>query len=222
MADEARRKWRIPRRKTFAVTVVSLLAAALIFAAFPLYRQYAIVSAFRARGFFLTINDGYPPGWLSDLLPSNWRESVSSEWCDAFGYVNAIAGPGDPGKEFTDNDFAALRSLPYLRELDLGHSAITDAGLSQLEQMTQLKYLLLDNTQIGDAGVTHLSNLTNLKVLHLGNTRITDAALLQLEEMEELRKLSVQKTRVTKDGVAKLRKALPDLSQVITVLEGVE
>jgi hypothetical protein len=215
MHDKERMKRRVPHIRLVAVALVLLLAVILGFSVRPIYRQHAIVSAFRARGFDVAVVEGYPPGWLDPVLPTSVRQSVYTAWSDAFGEVIAVAGPGDPGQEFTDRDFSTLLALPALRDLNVGHSLITDAGLVQLEKMPQLKYLLLDNTQIGDAGVAHLRNLTNLKVLHLGNTRIT-------EEMEDLRKLSVQKTRVTKDGVARLRKALPDLSQVITVLEGVE
>ncbi len=214
------RKRRVPHIRWVAVALVLSLVS--FWESVP-GRSTVSTRLFRRLepGFFIEIDGGDPPGWLCDLMPADWWRSMSAEWSDAFGRVKSITGGGDPGKEFTDGDLPTCSHCRALR-VDLGHSLITDAGLVQLEQVPELKYLLLDNTQIGDAGVAHLRNLTNLKVLHLGNTRITDAALLQLEEMEDLRKLSVQKTRVTKDGVARLRKALPDLSQVITILEGVE
>jgi hypothetical protein len=210
---------RIPRIKWLAFALVLSLAFVLRFNAWPIYRQHAIVAEFRARGFYVAIVEGYPPGCLDPVIPTSVRQSVYTAWSDAFGEVIAITGQGDAGREFTDRDFSTVLALPALRELDLGHSRITDAGLVQLEKKPDLKYLLIDNTQIGDAGVAHLRDLTNLKVLHLGKTRITDAALADLAGMKNLRKLSVQKTRVTRNGIARLRRALPELTQIVEIAE---
>jgi hypothetical protein len=219
MRESVRLSRRIPHIKLLAFTFVLSLVVVLRFNARPIYFQHSIVAEFRVRGFYVTIVEGYPPGWLNQVVPTSLRQSLYTAWSDAFGEVIAISGRGDPGREFTDRDFSTVLALPNLRELDLGHSLITDAGLVQLEKMPDLKYLLIDNTQIGDSGVAHLRNLTNLKVLHLGKTRITDAALTHLEGMKNLRKLSVQKTGVTKNGIARLRRALPDLIQIVEIAE---
>src|SRR5690606_17249827 len=83
------------------------------------------------------------------------------------------------GSTFDNSSLQYL--LPVSRlimNLDLGNTAITDAGLRAVAGMPNLRSLKLDETGITDAGLFHLRSLNNLKTLNLVATNISDEGLL--------------------------------------------
>ena len=58
--------------------------------------------------------------------------------------------------------------------------------------------------------VEAVAKLQQLTTLGLDNTQITDAGLKELAEVHKLKYLVLIKTKVTKEGVAELKKALPN------------
>src|SRR5207247_952265 len=74
------------------------------------------------------------------------------------------------GCVFPDSLLAVLHELPYMKQLQFGHSKISDAGLSHLRGCNGLESLTLIQTNIGDEGLVHLEGLKNLKSLTLNSS----------------------------------------------------
>ena len=72
----------------------------------------------------------------------------------------------------TDADLAFLNR--GVRNLCLGHTAVTDAGLEQVHECAQLQWLDLSFTAAGDAGLARFAAAEKLEQLNLEQTRITD------------------------------------------------
>lgn len=95
----------------------------------------------------------------------------------------------------TDDDLAALRQLPALRELELAGTAIGDAGLAHVGAVSQLRALDLSTCRaITPAGYAQLATLRELETLKLPNTGIDDAGLRALAPLR-LRRLDVTNDR---------------------------
>jgi hypothetical protein len=115
------------------------------------------------------------------------------------------------GPETTDEVVAEkLKGLTKLKELDLGGTGVTDAGLVHLKGLTKLKELDLSFTKITDAGLIHLKGHTKLESLVLSNTYVTDAGLVHLKGLTNLERLYLDGTQVTDAGIQDLQRALPN------------
>ena len=102
------------------------------------------------------------------------------------------------GTNFGDKDLAKLAAIgANLRWLDLGGTAITDAGLAQLASMPNLTRLHLERTHISDAGLSKVAALRQLEYLNLYGTEITDSGLDQLQSIPKLKQLYLWQTKVT-------------------------
>jgi hypothetical protein len=131
----------------------------------------------------------------------------------------------------SDHDVDWLTDLKYLREVDLSHTKITDAGVVKLEKL-QLQTLSLSSTAVTDAcirklplrslrtleladcglsevGVRELSSAKRIETLHIGGGRITNRCLEYLRKLKSLRRLEIETSRITPSGVADFHKALP-------------
>jgi YHS domain-containing protein len=93
--------------------------------------------------------------------------------------------------------------------LNLGGTAVTDAGLKALAGLKNLRRLHLERTAAGDAGVEHLKGLADLQYLNLYGTKVTDAAVASLSCLKKLKSLYLWQTAVTEAGGEALKKALP-------------
>jgi len=122
------------------------------------------------------------------------------------------------GRDLTDEGLADVAALKNVVTLNLRDTKITGAGLVHLKGLTQLTRLHLERTKIDDAGIANLASLQNLEYLNLYGTEVTDKALDHLAGLKNLKKLFVWQTKVTDDGVAKLKKAIPD----IKIVQGVD
>src|SRR5262249_32009681 len=80
----------------------------------------------------------------------------------------------------TDVGMKDVASLPQLRELHLGQTAVTDAGLKELAALRQLQTLGLRQTKVTDAGLQHLLACKQLRNLELQGTQVTDPAIQEL------------------------------------------
>ena len=107
-----------------------------------------------------------------------------------------------------------LKSLSHLVSLEIWGNRVTDAGLRHLAPLTQIKQLCIHGTSITDSGLQHIQALTQLEELSVYETGISDAGLPYLAALKNLKRLSCCTWRleqhVTGDGVAKLKKALPN------------
>jgi len=74
----------------------------------------------------------------------------------------------------------ALGAFPYLRQLNLANTGVTDQDLSVWPDLPQLEYLDLSGTRISDASVDRLTGYHSLLRLRVSNTRISHAGLQKL------------------------------------------
>jgi hypothetical protein len=104
-----------------------------------------------------------------------------------------------------DDDLAALRELPALRELDLKGTGISEAGLAEVGSHGALEVLdLSDCTHLSAEGLAQLRTLTQLVELRIPNSQLDDACLQALAPLQ-LRRLDVTHARrVTDAGWAAL------------------
>jgi hypothetical protein len=135
----------------------------------------------------------------------------------------------------TDAGLHHIQRLNGLRRLTLP-PRVTDAGMRYLADLGQLQVLLVFGKSITDAGLEHLkglkqletlnvglnpvtgrglAQLSQLRVLYLGYAPITDDDLEKLRELKNLQRMDLRPgayggIRFTKEGVAKLRQALPN------------
>jgi len=96
----------------------------------------------------------------------------------------------------TDRDLELLKSLRYVRDLDLANTRISDDGLVIVGQLRRLRSLTFLGPQIGDHGVAHLKRL-QLEQLSLWKTNVTDAGVGHLRDMRTLRNLVLDETQIT-------------------------
>lgn len=121
---------------------------------------------------------------------------------------------------------------PYVRDLHLANTGITDEGLSHLKNIVGMRIFSLKSKwqsideqkllhemahgqdgfgfepEITDAGLAHLEDKKEMRELILNSTGITDAGLEHLRAMTHLQVLSVWNTGITDAGVQELAKAL--------------
>ena len=114
------------------------------------------------------------------------------------------------GMRLTEVGVKSLTELKHVRRLVASDTALTDTFLKELKALEDLGDLNLSFTRVTDAGVAVLKDFKNLTALNLASTAITDNCLNDLGQCPKLKVLTVFNTKVTKDGLDKLRKALPD------------
>ena len=96
-------------------------------------------------------------------------------------------------------------------KLSIPYSPIQDSSLRHLTRLTELTELRIIKSEITDVGLKQIGQLTNLQSLVLPGTKITDQGLPELHGMKNLRHLQLNPNEgVTAEGIAELRKALPD------------
>ena len=119
------------------------------------------------------------------------------------------------GNAVTDTTLAPLPALAKkLIHLDLGQTAVTDAGLGRIKGLTGLVRLHLEGTKITDAGLMHLKGMTGLEYLNVYGTAVTDAGLAHLSGLKNLKRLYVWQTKVTDAGIEQLKKTLPQVEVI--------
>ena len=117
---------------------------------------------------------------------------------------------------FGDADLAALAPVAgALVWLDLGETAVTDAGLAGLAAMKHLRRLQLDHTAVTGAGLAHLAGLPQLESLNLVGTSLTDADVPALARLPRLRTLYVWNTAVSDDALAELARLRTDSRKIL-------
>jgi hypothetical protein len=105
-----------------------------------------------------------------------------------------------------------LVKLPSLKVMLLIEQNVTDDDLAALKDWTSLTNLSLRRTKVTDAGLAHVEKLTGLNYLTItGLPGVTDQGLDHLTGLKKLKRIGLQDTAVTPAGIAKLKKALPDV-----------
>jgi uncharacterized membrane protein len=75
---------------------------------------------------------------------------------------------------------------PYIVEVELGHTAVSDACFDTLAKFQNLRAIHLEATAVTGAGISKLAALPHLVYLNLSNTKLTKEAAAQLATMKNL------------------------------------
>jgi YHS domain-containing protein/mono/diheme cytochrome c family protein len=158
------------------------------------------------------------PKPLAEVLPQ------TAKLADDLGIALTPLSPQEPwlqcnasiaGTNFADAELAKLAALgPNLRWLDIGGTAVSDAGLAQLATMPNLTRLHLERTRVTDAGLEKLASLTELEYLNLYGTEVSDAGLDQLQKIPKLKQIYLWQTKVTPAAAKAFAEARLDEDQL--------
>jgi uncharacterized membrane protein len=101
----------------------------------------------------------------------------------------------DAGAKFGDAQLAGLdKFAPYIVEVELGRTSVTDACFATLAKFSQLRAIHLEGTAVTGAGLATLTKLQQLRYLNLSGTQVTQAAVAPLSSMKSLRHLYLYNT----------------------------
>ena len=101
----------------------------------------------------------------------------------------------DAGAKFGDAQLAGLEKFaPYIVEVELGRTSVTDACFATLAKFSQLRAIHLEGTAVTGAGLAKLTQLPQLRYLNLSGTQVTQAAVAPLSSMKSLRHLYLYNT----------------------------
>lgn len=107
---------------------------------------------------------------------------------------------GDTGLEY-------ISQIPHLRVLDLNGSWVTDSSLRYLTNLKNLRYLRVNCSCLTDEGLRHLEGIQSLRMLNLSSSdRLTVSGLTFHGYSDQ----TGPSPDITREGVARLRKVLPD------------
>ena len=125
------------------------------------------------------------------------------------------------GTDVTDDDLQLLSRVQGLRELNLGATAISNAGMRHVARLKELRTLNLSGTNVDDAGLVGIGQLRHLQTLRLRQTSVTGIAF-RTGVWRQLANLDLSLCPLTQDGVSALGR-LSDLTAVMldqTAIDG--
>lgn len=101
----------------------------------------------------------------------------------------------DIAPTFDDTQLAAFTQFaPYIVEVELGRTAVTNACFATLAKFTHLRAVHLEGTRVTGDGLSKLAVLPDLTYLNLSGTRVTAAAAAQLRALKKLRHIYLYNT----------------------------
>jgi hypothetical protein len=148
--------------------------------------------------------DARPPGpqWLRAWFGDDFFADISS--------IRILT-------DGVDNDtVAVIATLPQLRQLVLVADAMDDQGFLRLAAAAHLEELDITSATVTDAGLAQVATLRGLSRLRIAAPKITDAGLIPLEDLPGLTSVHLISTDVTREGVERLRAALPQCVVVVS------
>jgi Planctomycete cytochrome C len=93
----------------------------------------------------------------------------------------------DVGRKFGDADLAKLEPFaPYIVDVELGHTNVTDASLATLAKFSHARAIHLEDTAVTGRDLQKLAALHELRYLNLSSTRVTRQALDQISTVKTL------------------------------------
>jgi hypothetical protein len=174
---------------------------------------------FQARRAIQQIDPAAPP-----KIPDGEEGTQSQFYSSVYSPIRRLGAtvtwtsenPDEPGVKVTLTDRSVtddkvrqlvqhLKRWKSVETLDLGHAAITDAGLECLTGLESLKSLSLAYTEITDVGLQHIGRLPRLQSLWLTGTHVSDSGLGFLRQLRGLRVLFLGETKITEAGLVHLR-----------------
>ena len=97
--------------------------------------------------------------------------------------------------KFDDARLAQFESFaPYIVEVELGRTAVTDACFDTLRKFTHLRALHLEDTAVTGQGLAKLAPLSQLTYVNLSGTKVTAAAIAPLTSMRNLHHIYLYNT----------------------------
>ena len=126
-------------------------------------------------------------------------QTLSGEFGKSYGALDQLYRGS---LDVTDDDLAYVGRR--VRNLCLGHTQVTDAGLNRLRGLDQLLWLDLSFTSAGDAGLVNFVAAQPLTRLNLEKTRITAAGLDTVGTFRQLEELDLSQTAVGDEDLVKL------------------
>ncbi len=170
------------------------------------------------------------PDWLRrtlgrDFLDTATYVSLQGEQCDDEVLRAACRLPWLEeltvvNTSVTDASAEDLQQLKNLRSLDLRLNRITPRPLRHIEEMSELRELTLamklSPVPLRDEDMAFLKRLTRLKSLTLLSADLTDKWLAYLEGLPNLTSLQLYDMAITAEGFDHL-KGLPKLKAVLTL-----
>ncbi len=175
-------------------------------------RESRAIAALRNKGLDVSWCCGGPV-WLVKLVGRNRLRPfhhVVSVRRHIYEDESGMAGDEADVSSVGDSDVNYVRKWPHLKQLFLGHTRVTDAGLKNVEGLSELDVLDLKGTLVTDAGLAYLHDLPRLRFLILDSARVTGTGLRHLKGLPHLQDLSLDNTQITDDALPNL-KALPEL-----------
>jgi mono/diheme cytochrome c family protein len=101
----------------------------------------------------------------------------------------------DVAGSFDDAQLAQFQKYaPYIVEVELGRTAVTNGCFDTLAKFTNLRALHLEGTGVTGVGLQELAPLTQLTYLNLSETKVTPANLAPLGAMKNLRHIYLYNT----------------------------
>jgi len=109
-------------------------------------------------------------------------EPVSSKLSDGL-----ILSTSDVVSSFGDAQLAQFQKFaPYIVEVDLGRTTVTDACFDTLAEFTHLRAIHLEGTAVRGSQLAKLTPLSQLTYLNLSGTNVTQSAAAPLQSMKNL------------------------------------
>jgi internalin A len=184
-------------------------------------------------------SNGSPVFPIPKLPWPDWvRQSLGPDFLDTVTYVRLL------GEKCDDDSLRAACRLPWLEELTVVNTSVTDASAEDLRQLRNLRSLDLRLNRITSRPLRHigemselreltlsmklfaipaddedmafLKRLTKLERLNLWSANLNDSWLVYLERLASLKSLQLSDTAMTAEGLDHL-KGLPNLTAVLTV-----
>lgn len=118
-----------------------------------------------------------------------------------------------PGTSISELNWIDPVQMTSLRYVDLGGTPLNDKGFNQLAKLTRVERLDLNKTRITNSGLRSLSQNKSVRELTLSETEITDEDLRTVSQMLQLQTLRLCKTRITGSGLRYL-KPLTNLDEI--------
>ncbi len=118
------------------------------------------------------------------------------------------------GSWFNDDGMQAAATLPELRELQVYHTRISDAGIRALRGNKSLRKLVIGpqfSQRLSEKCLADIASLPQLEELEFNEVLLTwDGGLHELAALkDQLQKLKLEATFISPDDFAKLKAALP-------------
>ncbi len=107
-------------------------------------------------------------------------------------------------------DLAPLRKLPMVTQLFVLNQVAGNDMIRYASGMQSLQWLSFQRSKVKDSGLAELKDVPKLQHLDLSYCEITDESVDKLASFKSVRVMMLIKTKLTADGIARLKKALPN------------